>query len=267
MFESPRIVEDKSICSFYHNMTLANGEQINGKWDLDYDTYFGHVDFNGKRALDIGTASGALTWEMERRGADVVGFDLSTDESWDVVPSKSEPYAVSVATIKRGIRSVQNGWWYCHKKNGSSAKVVYGHASNIPNSIGSVDIAMFGSILLHLRDPFSALMTGLRLTRETVIVSDLIDKGLESELDKPYALFAPLVNSKRAPGTWWHLTPELIVRMLGILGFEDSSVSFHEQKHVSGMIKYFTVVAQRTLPFDPSLSSHGLVDPVESSSG
>ena len=44
----------------------------------------------------------------------------------------------------------------------------------IPEQIGPVDVAVYGSIPLHLRDPFLALQSGLKLTREAVIVSELL---------------------------------------------------------------------------------------------
>jgi hypothetical protein len=42
----------------------------------------------------------------------------------------------------------------------------------IPEEIGLVDIAVYGSILLHLRDPFLALQSGLKLVKDTVVTSE-----------------------------------------------------------------------------------------------
>ena len=52
--------------------------KIIGLWDLrqTVDDYLGRIDFAGKRVLEIGPASGFLTIEMERRGADVVAVEL-----------------------------------------------------------------------------------------------------------------------------------------------------------------------------------------------
>ena len=43
----------------------------------------------GKRVLDVGTSSGFLCFEMERRGAEVVAFDLSDEFDGDAVPFAS----------------------------------------------------------------------------------------------------------------------------------------------------------------------------------
>lgn len=32
--------------------------------------------------------------------------------------------------------------------------------------------------------------------------------------------------------TWWRLSPDLLVEFLGVIGFEDSVVSYHEQAFV-----------------------------------
>ncbi len=44
------------------------------------DDYLGRFDFRGKRCLDIGTASGYLTFEMERRGALSSTITSNTDQ-------------------------------------------------------------------------------------------------------------------------------------------------------------------------------------------
>jgi hypothetical protein len=67
-FKSPRNVRDVAECAFYHYMDLP------GYWDLrpTIDEYLGRFDFRDKRALDVGAASGYLTFEMEKRGAGMV---------------------------------------------------------------------------------------------------------------------------------------------------------------------------------------------------
>jgi len=43
------------------------------------------------------------------------------------------------------------------RPHGSRARMVYGSVYAIPTAIGAVDVATFGSVLLHVRDPFIAL--------------------------------------------------------------------------------------------------------------
>jgi O-methyltransferase len=57
-------------------------------WDLrgKTDEYLGGIDLRGRGVLEIGPASGCLTVEMERAGADVTAIELPPEASWDVVP-------------------------------------------------------------------------------------------------------------------------------------------------------------------------------------
>ena len=62
-------------CDFYHTVELPNGEVVSGPWDLrgHEHEYLGGVDVRAKRVLELGPATGALTYFMERAGADVDG--------------------------------------------------------------------------------------------------------------------------------------------------------------------------------------------------
>src|SRR5438094_8067518 len=70
-------------------MELPGHGVIEGRdWDLrgGIDEYLGKVDFAGQRVLEIGPASGFLTFEMEKRGADVVSVEVTAEHGWDFVP-------------------------------------------------------------------------------------------------------------------------------------------------------------------------------------
>ena len=70
-YAEPRRVDSLTECAFYHVMDLPAFGRVGGQWDLrgTVDDYLGRFDFRDKRALDIGAASGFLTFAMERRGA------------------------------------------------------------------------------------------------------------------------------------------------------------------------------------------------------
>ena len=78
IFATPRKVEDVADCYFYHTMELPGHGVIEGRdWDLRgrVDEYLGNVAFAGKRVLEIGPASGFLTFEMEKRGGEVISVE------------------------------------------------------------------------------------------------------------------------------------------------------------------------------------------------
>ncbi len=89
IFAVPLKVEDVADCYFYHTMELPGYGVIEGRdWDLrgGVDEYLGKVDFAGQRVLEIGPASGFLTFEMEKRGAEVVSVEVTAEHGWDFVP-------------------------------------------------------------------------------------------------------------------------------------------------------------------------------------
>ena len=159
VYAPARHVADPADCFFYHTMELPGIGLVEGQWDLrgNVDAYLGHVDVRGKRVLELGTASGFLCFEMERRGAAVVGYDLSETDAWDIVPTGGRASASTSDDKRESIRRLNNAWWLAHRLLGSSAKVSYGSVYALPADLGPFDVATFGSILLHVRDPFLAL--------------------------------------------------------------------------------------------------------------
>ena len=246
-YARPRQIHDPAECFFYHTMNLPGYGLVEGQWDLreGVDAYFGGVDFAGKRVLEVGTASGFLCFHMERRGAEVVAFDLSEHQPWDVVPFATADLALVHEKRHDLLRRLNNGWWLTHRVLGSAAKVVYGSVYDIPLEIGAVDVATYGVVLLHVRDPFLALANGLRLTRDTVVVTEIVGRPAPAER-RATVEFVPDFRSGGPLDTWWFFTPEVIQAYVGVLGFEDSTVTFHRQRGIFGENEFFTVVAHRT---------------------
>jgi len=250
-----RDVRATSDCVFYHTMDLPGFGLMEGQWDLreGVEDYCGNVDVAGKRVLEVGTASGFLAFHLERQGAEVVGYDLSEEQPWDLVPFAGVDVAAIDTRHRDVIRQMNNSWWLAHRLFESSARVVYGTVYEIPESIGAVDIATYCAILLHVRDPFLALANGLRLTRDTAVVTEIVGRPRpavpEPAADDgrgPSVEFLPNFRTGAPQDTWWFLTPEVIQAFLGVLGFGDSSVKYHHQKGSFGECEFFTVVAHRT---------------------
>jgi SAM-dependent methyltransferase len=256
VFARPRIVTDPRDCYFYHTMDIPGHGLVEGQWDLrdGVAEYTGGIDYQGRRVLEIGTASGFVCFAMERMGAEVVAFDLSDDQSWDIVPMHGrDDLDVVIAERRAVMRQINDGYWFAHRALGSRAQVVYGTVYEIPSEIGTVDVSTWFSVLLHLRDPFLALQNGLRLTRETVVVTELRNphrRGLaptpEAAPWLPRMEFVPDFHGGGPVDTWWYLGPEVIQAFLGVLGFGDSRVINHVQKARWGQEDLFTVVANRT---------------------
>ncbi len=247
IYAEPREVTDIAQCYFYHTIDLPMSGTIKGTWDLRprIRQYLGNVDFRGKRVLDVGAANGILSFWIERQGAiEVISYDLDKTVDWDLVPFvKWSGYDPIAHEEKHIIDKLNNAYWFAHRLLNSNAKVVYGSVYDIPREIGMVDVSVFGCILLHLRDPFLALQKGLSLTRETVIVTEEL-RGAEA--GDPSMVFLPDAKTLEPKDAWWSLKPELVVRMLGVLGFEDADITYHDQLYEGLPIQLYTVVGRRT---------------------
>ena len=240
---------DLGLCDFYHTIDLPGIGTVEGHWDLrsGLAAYLGGYEFAGKRVLDVGAANGLLSFFMEDRGADVVSFDLDKHQEWDLVPFFNWPavhYADVVQGRKAAMDRLNNAYWLAHRLRQSKARVVYGSVYKIPEAIGPVDVAVYGSILLHLRDPFLALQSGLRLAREAVIVTEPL-REQPVRTTEPYLGFLPDAKTVEPKDTWWDLRPEAVLRMIGVLGFTDATVTRHTQTFRGRKDKFYTVVGRR----------------------
>lgn len=247
-YASPRSIGSLEECYFYHTMDVPGYGTIKGEWDLrgSIDRYLGDFNFAGKRVLDVGAASGILSFHIENQGAEVVSFDLSDDYDWDIVPFAENNVDSALAERRRHLKKINNGYWLCHEAFKSKARMVHGRVYDIPTSIGPLDVAVFGSILLHLRDPFLALENGARLAREAIIVSDISPYGKIASKFKRNPRFMP--RSWQPEGIndgWFRLPPLLVKEYLAILGFKKFSLSWNDFKYGDRVRPIYTIVARR----------------------
>ena len=259
IYAPSRDISNLDDCFFYHTMDIPGHGTVEGEWDLrdNTDKYLGNFNFQGKRVLEVGTANGYLCFEMEKRGADVVAFDLSPEYQADIVPFAQYNFQEAIPDMQNHMRHINNAYWLCHQAYQSKANVVYGEAYNIPQAIGPVDVSTFCAILLHIRDPFLAMQNALRLTTETVIVSepiwnwhipDFLFSFLRREKNWGYAVYIPNAKLIEPRWVWWQLSPNIIKKFMAVLGFEETKVSYHVQRQNGKRVLFFTIVGQRTQP-------------------
>lgn len=248
LYAEPREIDSLDQCYFYHTMDVPEFGTVQGEWDLrgSIDQYLGHYDFAGKRVLDIGAASGILTFHMERAGAQVVSYDLSDEFDWDIVPFKINDNDKAKSERRAHLRRINNSYWLCHKAFGSRAQMVNGVVYDIPEGIGPVDVAVYGSILLHLRDPFLALENGARLAQDTMIVADVSPYGrLASRfLNRPR--FMPQADRPEwITDGWFRLPPLLVEEYLKILGFRHTTLTWGSYRYRDRMVPIYTIIGRR----------------------
>lgn len=141
---------------WYHSIQLPGGEVIPGLQTLEQlrkrvAQFPIPQDLRGKRVLDIGAWDGWFSFEMERRGAEVVAVD----------------------------RTAQTRFLEAKRLLGS--KVEYRIAdvlSLTPAAIGTFDIVLFLGVLYHVKHPVLALERVCALSRDMVCVESFISEAL-----------------------------------------------------------------------------------------
>jgi SAM-dependent methyltransferase len=232
-------------CNFYHSVALPSRGLVRGQWDLrpTVETYLGKFDFAGKSVLEVGPASGFLSFHMERAGAEVTAIEPPMTRLWDVVPMPDFDIAAWRREFSTAVEGVRNSFWYLHHLYRSTVRLVEANPEHLPAEVGNFDVGLFASVLLHCRSPISVLEGCARRVRHTIIVTDLYDASL-GELPICHLLARPQVPQV---DTWWALTPAFVVNALALLGFPDATVSTHHHKReVDGLpVPMFSVVANR----------------------
>jgi SAM-dependent methyltransferase len=249
LFASSRQIESLADCYFYHTMELPGLGVQHGHWDLRgrFADYVGGVEVKSKSVLDIGAATGFLSFEAERLGASrVVSFDMSDVRQQAFLPFKDKLYSRDrerfIQEYGAEIERWKNAYWLCHRLLKSHAQVFYGNVYDLPSELGEFDVAIVGSVLEHLSDPITALSSIARLTKETmVVVTPLV------ETEEPIAEFKGRANAPEGDFTWWLYSAGVYREVFGMLGFSISRISTAEYLYDWGdrMERRSTIVATR----------------------
>jgi 2-polyprenyl-3-methyl-5-hydroxy-6-metoxy-1,4-benzoquinol methylase len=141
----------------YHSFRLPDGSILLGGLPIELleerlRSFQLPENLQGKRVLDIGPWDGYFTFEMERRGAEVVGIDY-----------------VDLDTF-RALQSIF----------GSRACYLQEDVYELdPRRHGLFDIVLFLGVLYHLKHPLLALEQVCAVTKETCIIDTFVVDGKE----------------------------------------------------------------------------------------
>jgi hypothetical protein len=251
-FAPEQRVERLEDCFFYHTIDLPGIGLVSGEWDLRgaETTYLGAVELAGRRVLEIGPASGYLSFWMERQGASVVAYDLDERQEWDLVPYRDVDSAEIRRQRSEAIKRLNNSWWFARARMQAAARCIYGSVYQLDESVGQFDVVTLNSVLLHLRDPFLALQRAASRCKAQIIVTDVSERqfagtkpGLGSELCMH---FIPRAAMRSPLDAWWYIPAVLTREILTILGFPSIEISYHQHKFKDGHLwDFYTAVGTR----------------------
>jgi len=239
---------------FYHTID-AGGKTYDGPWDLRgrEKEYLGSTDFGGRKVLDVGVASGGLSFYIEGQGGNVTGYDLSPEQDWDIVPffGGSNGPAMDYDVRRQHIADLNSGLAHLISERKSSLQVVHGSVYELASRVEErYEIGVMGALLLHLRDPFEAMKQVGDVTDDKLIIAlgaapwrwhlrfmPPVFPAIQSMIPNP--------TTKEPDDTWWRITPEWVIRAMGVLGFPKTELTWHRQMAYGKMRRMFTVVGQR----------------------
>jgi hypothetical protein len=253
VFATPRMGLRREDCDFYHTMEIPGVGLVEGQWDLrrGVDAYLGGVDLNNRRVLEIGPASGFLTFEMEKRGADVTAIEVKEDPGWDFVPFPNYILEPVLGPRREHMRRLKNSWWFNHQAFKSHAKLAYADVYDLPSEIGQFDVAVVGALLLHTRSPLQILEQCARRA-DTLVITDMYSPELEGS---PFCQLLPSAGTDNWH-TWWKFSTDFFTQFLGVMQFTSVTTTHEQQPHQGRPFMFFTIVASRTAATDGRADFH-----------
>ena len=180
----------------YHSLELLDGQIITGiipVADLKarLDSFPVPEDLHGLRILDIGAASGWNSFEMERRGADVVAVDCVEYEEFRIV----------------------------HQLRNSKVDYRILDVDEITvEELGLFDIVLFFGVLYHLRHPLLALEKVCSLTRNIAFIESYV-VDMQPSKGECYLEFYEIDELGGQIDNWCGPTTECLMAMTRSAGF------------------------------------------------
>jgi SAM-dependent methyltransferase len=234
--ERPRFVDRLEDCFFYHTMDLPGFGEVRGHWDLRgrFNEYIGGVNLDGKSVIDIGAATGFLSFAAEKSGATrVLSFDIDNPRQQTFLPFKDKLYSQDPTRWAQQygaeIEQWKNAYWLCHRLLDSKAEVYYGDIYDLPRELGQFDVAIVGSVLEHLSDQITALASIARLTTKTIV---LVSPLLRTE--ERIARFEALADHPENDFTWWTYSEGVYREVFKMLGFSITAITQGEYYYHHG---------------------------------
>ncbi|HJQ38118.1 MAG TPA: methyltransferase domain-containing protein [Thermoanaerobaculia bacterium] len=165
-------------------------------------------DCSGLRALDIGARDGYFSFELERRGADVIAVDY--------MPADQTGFAVASRLL------------------GSRVPYLHENIYNLrPETLGAFDLVLCLGLLYHLPDPIRALRILRGLTRSRMILETLVlDRELPELSSMPLMRFLPGDTMNSDPSNYWSPNVACVRAMLADTEFSAGRVRRHGDRAI-----------------------------------
>lgn len=222
-------IEELNRLGWYHSIELPDGQVIQGLLSIDQlrsriAQFPIPADLRGMRVLDIGAWDGWYSFEMERRGAEVMALDSAEHTQFqvarDLIGSKVDYRIGDICRVS-------------------------------PRDIGRFDIVLFFGVLYHVKHPMLALETVCDLTTNMAFVESFVtDDG--SDLSAPPVMeFYETMELRGQFDNWVGPNASCLLafcRTAGFVGVQLQSV-ISNRAHVSCFRKWPTAPGTGPAPY------------------
>ncbi|MFP5257316.1 MAG: class I SAM-dependent methyltransferase [Acidimicrobiia bacterium] len=209
---------------WYHTIDVVPGATTKGWFDLRHALpLLPFPDVAGKRCLDVGTWDGFYAFEMERRGAaEVVALDLVDRADIDYPPEvRADP---SFDPSLEGVQPRPAGFHLLHEMLGSKVEWRGGNIYDLdPEEVGTFDVVVVGSLLVHLRDPVRALDAVRRVTDGVLLSVDYLHPPVHLLARRGRPLFE--LRGETSDFQWWLASDSGLRQLLKVGGFDVEATS------------------------------------------
>lgn len=212
---SPAARAVAAVPHWYHTIEVAPGVVTPGWFDLrDRVDVLPWGELAGARCLDLATWDGFLAFAMERRGAgSVLATDIEHHRDWDWMVREREG---GLAAMEGMAAPKGDGFTVARDLLGSAVDHRYVNVYDLsPELVGTFDVVVLGSLLLHLRDPFRALAAIRSVCAGWFLSIEQVD--LRSTVLHPRR---PLLFVEGRNGRWTLPNAAGHARMLHVAGFD-----------------------------------------------
>jgi SAM-dependent methyltransferase len=219
----PDLQERLDQYDWYHSIDVAPGVTTKGMFDNRHAlSIIPFPDLRGKRCLDVGTCDGFYALHMERQGAsEVVAVDLPDFTALDYPPEIRHDPTVDLS--RQEMRSRHGG--FAVLREVLETKIDWRGCSVYDlraDDLGTFDVVVVGSLLLHLRDPVRALDRIRDVVRGTLLVVEGVHAPLTLR-SRRHPFFE--LRGEGLDYQWWLGNDRGIRHLLKVGGFDVEEVS------------------------------------------
>jgi tRNA (mo5U34)-methyltransferase len=195
---------------WYHTIDLGDGVVTKGMFDHRpvLDRYRLPADLSGQICLDVATMDGFWAFEMERRGAqEVIALDIEDGEKADW-PASLRPASPKTMGDQKGER-----FGLAAERLGSTVKRVIRSVYELDTDVGMFDFVFCGDLLVHLKDPITALERIRAVCRGSAVIVNPV-REFRFARGRPMAQFDGIDEFE-----WWVTNLAALARMVRAAGF------------------------------------------------